>query len=98
MPKAKAKPPEELTFEQAFEELQEVVAGLESGELALEDSLKLSAGQGLADRCSQLPSRPSSGCASSSRRAQLREGSGGRGMAAGAGDVYGGDRDEVDYP
>ena len=55
MPKAKAKPPEELTFEQAFEELREVVAGLESGELALEDSLKLfERGQALADRCSQL--------------------------------------------
>jgi exodeoxyribonuclease VII small subunit len=55
MPKAKAKPPEELTFEQALEELQEVVGSLESGELALEDSLKLfERGQSLADRCSQL--------------------------------------------
>jgi exodeoxyribonuclease VII small subunit len=55
MPKAKPKPPEELTFEQAFEELQQVVAGLESGELALEDSLKLfERGQALADRCNQL--------------------------------------------
>jgi exodeoxyribonuclease VII small subunit len=55
MPRAKAKPPEELTFEQAFEELQEVVAGLESGELSLEDSLRLfERGQTLAGRCSQL--------------------------------------------
>ena len=55
MPKAKSKAPEELTFEQAFEELQEVVAGLESGELALEDSLRLfERGQALAERCSQL--------------------------------------------
>jgi exodeoxyribonuclease VII small subunit len=55
MPRAKAKPPEELTFEQAFEELQEVVAGLESGELSLEDSLRLfERGQALAERCSQL--------------------------------------------
>jgi exodeoxyribonuclease VII small subunit len=55
MPKAKAKPPEEMTFEQALEELQEVVGSLESGELALEDSLKLfERGQALADRCSQL--------------------------------------------
>ena len=55
MPKAKTKPPEELTFEQAFEELQEVVAGLESGELSLEDSLRLfEKGQALAERCSQL--------------------------------------------
>ena len=55
MPKVKAKPPEELVFEQALEELQEVVGSLESGELALEDSLKLfERGQALADRCSQL--------------------------------------------
>jgi exodeoxyribonuclease VII small subunit len=55
MPKAKSKPPEEMTFEQALEELQDVVAGLESGELALEDSLRLfERGQALADRCSQL--------------------------------------------
>jgi exodeoxyribonuclease VII small subunit len=55
MPRAKAKLPEEMTFEQAFEELQEVVAGLESGELSLEDSLRLfERGQALADRCSQL--------------------------------------------
>jgi len=55
MPKVKAKPPEELMFEQALEELQEVVGSLESGELALEDSLKLfERGQALADRCSQL--------------------------------------------
>ena len=55
MPKAKAKPPEELMFEQALEELQEVVGSLESGELALEDSLNLfERGQALADRCSQL--------------------------------------------
>ena len=55
MPKAKTKPPEELTFEQAFEELQEVVAGLESGELSLEDSLRLfEKGQALAERCSRL--------------------------------------------
>jgi exodeoxyribonuclease VII small subunit len=55
MPKAKPRPPEELTFEQAFQELQEVVAGLESGEPALEDSLRLfERGQALADRCSRL--------------------------------------------
>jgi exodeoxyribonuclease VII small subunit len=55
MPKSKAKPPEELTFEQALEELQEVVGNLESGELALEDSLRLfERGQALADRCGQL--------------------------------------------
>ena len=55
MAKAKLRPPEELTFEEAFEELQEVVAGLESGETALEESLRLfERGQALADRCSRL--------------------------------------------
>jgi exodeoxyribonuclease VII small subunit len=55
MPKTKAKLPQELTFEQALEELQEVVGNLESGELALEDSLRLfERGQALADRCGQL--------------------------------------------
>lgn len=55
MAKAKPRPPEELTFEEAFEELQEVVAGLESGETALEESLRLfERGQALADRCSRL--------------------------------------------
>jgi len=55
MAKAKPKAPEDLTFEEAFEELQEVVAGLESGETALEESLRLfERGQALADRCSRL--------------------------------------------
>jgi exodeoxyribonuclease VII small subunit len=55
MAKAKARPAEELTFEQAFEELQTVVASLESGEPALEESLALfERGQALADRCSHL--------------------------------------------
>jgi exodeoxyribonuclease VII small subunit len=55
MAKAKAKPAEALTFEQAFEELQEIVATLESGEPPLEEALQLfERGQSLADRCSQL--------------------------------------------
>jgi exodeoxyribonuclease VII small subunit len=55
MPKVKSRPPEELTFEQAFEELRAVVASLESGEPALEESLALfERGQALADHCSQL--------------------------------------------
>jgi exodeoxyribonuclease VII small subunit len=44
-----------MTFEQAFEELQEVVAGLESGDQALEESLRLfERGQALAGRCGKL--------------------------------------------
>ena len=55
MAKAKPKAPEDLTFEEAFEELQEVDAGLESGETALEESLRMfERGQALADRCSAL--------------------------------------------
>jgi exodeoxyribonuclease VII small subunit len=51
----KARPPGQLTFEQAFQELQALVAQLEEGELPLEDSLKLfERGQALAARCSQL--------------------------------------------
>jgi exodeoxyribonuclease VII small subunit len=44
-----------MTFEQAFEELQEVVAGLESGDQPLEESLRLfERGQALSDRCGKL--------------------------------------------
>lgn len=52
---AKAKPPDEMSFEEAFEELSELVGKLESGELELEESLGLfERGQALANRCSQL--------------------------------------------
>ncbi|UCF59804.1 MAG: exodeoxyribonuclease VII small subunit [Anaerolineaceae bacterium] len=52
---SKAKPPEELNYEQAFEELEALVERLESGELALEESLALfERGQALAARCSEL--------------------------------------------
>lgn len=55
MAKAKARPPDELTYEQAFEELQDIVARLEGGDLPLEESLQLfERGQALADRCSGL--------------------------------------------
>lgn len=51
----KLKPVEELNYEQAFEELQTVVERLESGELALEESLGLfERGQALSNRCSTL--------------------------------------------
>jgi len=53
MPKAKT--PDDLTYEQAFRELEGLVASLESGDLPLEEALKLfERGQGLADRCSRL--------------------------------------------
>lgn len=52
---SKAKPPEEMNYEQAFEELEALVERLESGELALEESLALfERGQALAARCSEL--------------------------------------------
>ena len=55
MARAKAKVPEEMIFEQALAELQEIVGSLESGEPALEEALKLfERGQALADRCSDL--------------------------------------------
>jgi len=46
------KPVEELTFEEAFTELEETVRKLEAGGLTLEDSLALyERGQALAARC-----------------------------------------------
>ncbi len=52
---AKAKPPDEMSFEEAFEELSTLVGKLESGDLELEESLGMfERGQALADRCSQL--------------------------------------------
>lgn len=49
------KPPDEMRFEEAFEELSTLVGKLESGDLELEESLGLfERGQALADRCSQL--------------------------------------------
>lgn len=52
---AKKKPVEELTYEEAFDELQAVVTELESGELPLEESLALfERGQSLSKHCSAL--------------------------------------------
>lgn len=46
---------EEMTFEQAFAALEETVEQLETGELALEDTLSLyERGQALARRCQDL--------------------------------------------
>jgi exodeoxyribonuclease VII small subunit len=56
--KTKAKsvtPAAELPFEQAFQELDELVKQLESGELSLDESLALyERGQALAARCQSL--------------------------------------------
>lgn len=52
---AKNKPLDELSYEQAFVELQAVVEQLEAGELPLEESLALfERGQALSARCSDL--------------------------------------------
>jgi len=52
---AELKPPNEMRFEEAFEELAALVRKLESGDLELEESLGLfERGQALAARCSQL--------------------------------------------
>ena len=46
---------EELSYEQAFKKLEEVVAALETGQATLEESLGLfERGQGLAQRCAAL--------------------------------------------
>ncbi|MCA9913605.1 MAG: exodeoxyribonuclease VII small subunit [Anaerolineae bacterium] len=45
----------ELSFEQAFDQLEEVIARLESGELSLEESVTLyEQGKQLSARCQQL--------------------------------------------
>lgn len=55
MAKARPKNPDDMTYEQAFGELQEIVARLESGELELEGSMALfERGQALSDRCTRL--------------------------------------------
>ncbi len=45
----------ELSFEQAFDQLEDVIARLESGELSLEESVTLyEQGKQLSARCQQL--------------------------------------------
>ena len=64
MPKAKPKAPDDLSYEDAFDELEGLVEALESGELKLEQALAVfERGQALAERCSELlekahPARP----------------------------------------
>ena len=55
MPKKSSSSEPELTFEQAFAQLEEIVARLESAELSLDDSLALfERGQALAAHCAKL--------------------------------------------
>ena len=55
MAKTKGKAPEEMTYELALEELEQIVGSLESGKMPLDEALKLfERGQALADRCSAL--------------------------------------------
>lgn len=57
MPKANPKPkaPDKLAYEQAFNELEEIVGRLEEGDLPLEEALGLfERGQALAGRCTEL--------------------------------------------
>jgi exodeoxyribonuclease VII small subunit len=53
--KSKSLAAADLTFEQAFEELDAIVKQLEAGELSLDESLALyERGQALAARCQRL--------------------------------------------
>lgn len=55
MAKNEPKPVEALTYEEAFAELETIVAGLESGERPLEESMTLfERGQALTKRCAEL--------------------------------------------
>jgi exodeoxyribonuclease VII small subunit len=47
--------PSDLTFEQAYAQLEEIVAQLESGDLSLDESVALyERGQKLARRCGEM--------------------------------------------
>ncbi len=55
MAKNEPKPIEALTYEEAFAELETIVAALESGEHPLEESMTLfERGQALTKRCAEL--------------------------------------------
>jgi exodeoxyribonuclease VII small subunit len=55
MAKGKDKQPEEMAFEEAFQELKDLVEKLESQDLQLEEGLSLfERGQSLAKRCEKL--------------------------------------------
>lgn len=52
---AKPKPPQDMDYEEAFAELEQVVAKLELGDLPLEEALAtFERGQALAARCTEL--------------------------------------------
>ncbi len=54
-PKISPKPAEELTYEEAFAELETIVAALEDGQNPLEEALRLfERGQALSARCAAL--------------------------------------------
>lgn len=53
--KSEKQAPEELNYEQAFAELEQIVNALEEGDLSLEQAmLRFERGQALAERCAQL--------------------------------------------
>ncbi|MGA2505527.1 MAG: exodeoxyribonuclease VII small subunit [Anaerolineales bacterium] len=55
MAKSEIKPIEKLSYEEAFAELEKIVAALESGERPLEESMNLfERGQALTKRCAEL--------------------------------------------
>ncbi len=55
MSKNEPKPIDALTYEEAFAELETIVAALESGERPLEESMTLfERGQALTKRCAEL--------------------------------------------
>ena len=55
MAKSDSKPVDKLTYEEALQELEKIVADLETGEGSLDDSLRLfERGQALARHCSEL--------------------------------------------
>ena len=55
MAKNEVKPMDALSYEEAFAELEKIVAALESGEHPLEESMTLfERGQALTKRCSEL--------------------------------------------
>ena len=55
MAKSQPKPVEALTFEEAYAELEMIVAALEEGDGALEDSMTaFTRGQALIKRCAEL--------------------------------------------
>jgi len=55
MSKTETKPIEELTYEEAFSELEKIVTALEAGEQPLEEALTLfERGQKLTSHCAKL--------------------------------------------